>query len=183
MEVKSTIQECQICLLRSPPEKVKLLRPKWSAFYGLIHIYVRARVMHFTLGRNSIKTCGVWLGLSPFAVIVTTRISTFLVGDPNRPSFATTTGKGDNPNYDIDFFHLNSDPRKQCIFWFEQVLPVRHLLQSFHASHHKSVMSCRFVSWLLVSVWFRRVNKESTWISNPEIEHRYEKDSQCLKGA
>ena len=40
-------------------------------------------------------------GLSPFPVIVTTRIITFLVGDPYKPSFATITGKGDNSNYYI----------------------------------------------------------------------------------
>ena len=28
---------------------------------------------------------------------VTTRIITFLVGDPYKPSFATVTGRGDNP--------------------------------------------------------------------------------------
>ena len=37
--------------------------------------------------------------LAPFPVIVTTRIVTFLVGDPYKPSFATITGKGDNPRY------------------------------------------------------------------------------------
>ena len=30
---------------------------------------------------------------------VTTRIITFLVGDPYKPSFATVTGRGDNPKY------------------------------------------------------------------------------------
>ena len=31
--------------------------------------------------------------------MVTTRIITFLVGNPYKPSFATITGKGDNPIY------------------------------------------------------------------------------------
>ncbi len=39
------------------------------------------------------------IGLSPFPVSVTTRIITFLVGDPYKPSFATVTGRGDNPNH------------------------------------------------------------------------------------
>ena len=39
------------------------------------------------------------IGLSPFSVRVTTRIITFLVGDPYKPSFATVTGRGDNPSY------------------------------------------------------------------------------------
>ena len=38
----------------------------------------------------------VWsFGLSPLPVTVTTRIITFLVGDPYKPSFATGTGRGD----------------------------------------------------------------------------------------
>ncbi len=41
----------------------------------------------------------IYFGLSPFPVIVTTRILTFVVGDPYKPSFATITGKGDNPTY------------------------------------------------------------------------------------
>ncbi len=36
-------------------------------------------------------------GLSPLPVIVTTGIIIFLVGDPYKPSFATVTGRGDNP--------------------------------------------------------------------------------------
>ncbi len=39
------------------------------------------------------------IGLSPFSVIVTTRIVSCLVGNPYKPSFATITGKGDNPIY------------------------------------------------------------------------------------
>ena len=37
---------------------------------------------------------GLYLGLSPLPVTVTTRIITFLVGDPYKPSFATVTGRG-----------------------------------------------------------------------------------------
>ena len=50
-------------------------------------------IQHPTLKIN------LWIGLSPFPVIVTTRIITFLVGNPYKPSFATITGKGDNPTY------------------------------------------------------------------------------------
>ena len=39
------------------------------------------------------------IGLSPLPVTVTTRIITCLVGDPHKPSFATATGRGDNPIY------------------------------------------------------------------------------------
>ena len=39
------------------------------------------------------------IGLSPLPVTVTNGIITFLVGDPYKPSFATVTGRGDNPRY------------------------------------------------------------------------------------
>ena len=64
---------------------------------------------HFFVGRNVgpepivIQTCYKWslqVGpKSPFPVIVTTRIISCLVGNPYKPSFATITGKGDNPRY------------------------------------------------------------------------------------
>ena len=41
----------------------------------------------------------IYIGLSPLPVTVTTRVVMFLVGDPYKPSFATVTGRGDNPNY------------------------------------------------------------------------------------
>ena len=40
--------------------------------------------------------------LSPFPVTVTTRNIPFLVGDPYKPSFATVTGRGDNPMHSSD---------------------------------------------------------------------------------
>ena len=46
------------------------------------------------------RVCSLlYLGLSPLPVTVTTRIITFLVGDPYKPSFATVIGRGDNPSY------------------------------------------------------------------------------------
>ena len=39
----------------------------------------------------------IGLGLSPLPVTVNTRIVIFLVGDPYKPSFATVTGRGNNP--------------------------------------------------------------------------------------
>ena len=41
-------------------------------------------------------TNSIYLGLSPCPVTVTTRI---VEGDPYKPSFATVTGRGDNPKY------------------------------------------------------------------------------------
>ena len=43
--------------------------------------------------------CDIYLGLSPFPVVVTTGILTLLIGDPYRPSFATVTGKGHTSIY------------------------------------------------------------------------------------
>ena len=53
----------------------------------------------FFLGR-------VYLRSTPHPVTVTTRIITFLVGDPYKPSFATATGRGDNPRYIFKVFFL-----------------------------------------------------------------------------
>ena len=41
----------------------------------------------------------IYLGLSPLPVRVTTRIITFLVGNPYKPSFPLLLGRGDNPIY------------------------------------------------------------------------------------
>ncbi len=46
---------------------------------------------------HQVLICLPYVGLSPFPVIVTTRIISCLVGDSYKPSFATITGKGDNP--------------------------------------------------------------------------------------
>ncbi len=51
------------------------------------------------------------IGLSPVPVTVTTRIITFLVGDPYKPSFATVTGRGDNPTYQLVLFSAG----KNCL--------------------------------------------------------------------
>ena len=42
---------------------------------------------------------GVYLGCGPLTVTVTTRIITFLVGDPYKPSFITVTVRGPYPRY------------------------------------------------------------------------------------
>ena len=45
------------------------------------------------------------LGVSPLTVTVTTRIITFLVGDPYKPAFTTVTVRGPYPRY-IDVTNL-----------------------------------------------------------------------------
>ena len=51
----------------------------------------------FWLMMGSFFENGLLFGLSPWPATVTTRIILFLVGDPYKPSFATVTGRGDNP--------------------------------------------------------------------------------------
>ena len=55
------------------------------------------------------------IGMFPFPVIVTTRIISCLVGDSYKPSFATITGKGDNPRYLRIFFRSNRHKRVTSI--------------------------------------------------------------------
>ena len=55
-------------------------------------------------GRKIFGVCWVWFGLSPLPVRVTTRIITFLVGNPYKPSFATVTGWGVDPRYGWECF-------------------------------------------------------------------------------
>ena len=45
------------------------------------------------------KTVDVYIRSTPHPVTVTTRIITFLVGNPYKPSFATVTGRGVVPMY------------------------------------------------------------------------------------
>ena len=58
------------------------------SLHAVPKIFVHKRVLRIMI-----------IGLSPLPVIVTTRIVVFLVGDPYKPSFATVTGRGDNPMY------------------------------------------------------------------------------------
>ncbi len=43
----------------------------------------------------------IYFGYGPLTVTVTTRIITFLVGNPYKPSFATVTGWGVDPTYTV----------------------------------------------------------------------------------
>ena len=70
----------------------------------------RWQVMNCVWKRNqlSISICicmytVLYLRSTPHPVTVTTRIITFLVGNPYKPSFATVTGWGVDPNYIISF--------------------------------------------------------------------------------
>ena len=60
---------------------------------------VQSSVCLFVPDQKGKQKDAVVVGLSPCPVTVTTRIITCLVGNPYKPSFATVTGKGDNPRY------------------------------------------------------------------------------------
>ena len=51
-----------------------------------------------------------FIGLSPFPVIVTTRIVSCLVGDSYKASFTTITGKGDNPRHSLQILFKAGHP-------------------------------------------------------------------------
>ena len=57
------------------------------------------QVIQFVTQLDPLFICELYIGTTPHPVTVTTRIITFLVVNPYKPSFATVTGWGDNPNY------------------------------------------------------------------------------------
>ena len=65
----------------------------------IFYWYMISRHVHFIVT----VTCGVqvnlYIGLSPHPATATTRIITFLVGNPYKPSFVTVTGRGEYPTY------------------------------------------------------------------------------------
>ena len=59
--------------------------------------------MAHPLGRKGIFTyIDIYLWSTPHPLTVTTRIITFLVGNPYKPSFATVTGWGVDPTFTIN---------------------------------------------------------------------------------
>ena len=111
--------------------KVGRYRVLWFMFHD-------EKNTHHTKVTQKIK---LHLGLSPLpvtAVTVTTRIVNivmFLVGDPYKPSFATVTGRGDNPSYTPE---TNSKfaPKNWCLedkpFLLER--PISERILSFRGS-------------------------------------------------
>ncbi len=64
--------------------------------------------------RNAKETT-VCLGCGPLPVTVTTRIITFLIGNPYNPSFTTVTVRGPYPKYVFfNYFDLQSDNFHDC---------------------------------------------------------------------
>ena len=65
------------------------------------------------------KKPGISIGTTPHPVTVTTRIITFLVGNPYKPSFATVTGWGVDPTYPFIFGHdYRGPPHHLTSNWF-----------------------------------------------------------------
>ena len=69
------------------------------------------------------------LGVAPLPVTVTTRIITFLVGDPYKPSFPTVTGRGPYPRKSIQTSGIESSPSNKTAASF---------LGRTNCFHHKS---------------------------------------------
>ncbi len=79
----------------------------------------------------------LWLGLSPFPVIVTTRIITFLVGNPYKPSFPLLLGRGTTQimtDYSKKDFQKSLIEAKWGVHWFSEV--IHDLLCTFVSSRH-----------------------------------------------
>ena len=56
--------------------------------------------------KHAKKLSYLFIGLSPFPVIVTTRIITFLVGNPYKPSFPLLLGRGTTQSIHISYVCL-----------------------------------------------------------------------------
>ena len=104
--------------------------------------------------RGSKQRCGsiVHIGCGPLPVTVTTRIMTFLAGDPYKPSFPTVTGRGPHPMY-MSITHL-SDNRlvDSCLFiwwfcdlqWIFKWTNVKYVLSSY-------MLKQQIAYWLVVN--------------------------------
>ena len=60
-----------------------------------------------TRGEWSIQVYQIYVRSTPHPVTVATRIITFLVGNPYKPSFATVTGWGVDPKYTYAWYNVN----------------------------------------------------------------------------
>ena len=81
---------CAFLLPGKPPTKIPPI--------GSLHSMISSLSSHLFLGGGFLAI--PWV-VPPPRIPVTTRIITFLVGDPYKPSFATVSGRGDNPSYTI----------------------------------------------------------------------------------
>ena len=106
---------------------------------------------------------GMYLGLSPFAVVVTNRILTLLVGDPYKPSFATYW-EGRQPKWWTYFtlcdsmsrdrypkwlfLERNSPCRKPILFSICILIKISSMYSKVRKRKHKTWKSrCKGVWW------------------------------------
>ena len=76
--------------------------------------------------------CEFYLGLSLFPVTVTTRIIPFLVGNPYKPSFATVTGRGDNPSFTIQIkFPFRNHPKNLVDIINDEVVYIMYIICTY----------------------------------------------------
>ena len=118
-----------------PGESRNIIDSKVPA--GMGYVIVPWRVYLFV----SCWKSAVYLGCGPFPVTVTTRIATFLVGNPYKPSFTTVTGKGATPKV-YQQFHQSYHGHAQIGF------PRRSIRQ----------FPCRVVEYRLGSIESRRIS-------------------------
>ncbi len=91
---------------------------------------------------------------------VTTRTITFLVGDPYKPSFATVTGRGDNPIYTNTLKSLLRCWMIECWRYFMILLDV------FPSTFFWISFNLRFLTVRSSSI---TTPKEKTWIERQRI--------------
>ena len=75
---------------------------------------------------------------------VTTRIISFVVGNPYKPSFATVTGKGDNPRYEL--FPCSWVPAVGWVQWVG-------FIKTYHGPIRGMVKNCRDRSDFCSTKW------------------------------
>ena len=103
-----------------------------------------------------------YFGCGPFPVTVTTRIATFLVGNPYKPSFATVTGRGPHPRNTFLFF-----PHFSHIFLGAGAVGIFvHVGESYIAS---GLRGCGNQHCRCTSLHFATAMDESSWVVSPSI--------------
>ena len=118
-----------------------------------------------------------FIGLSPFPVIVTTRIVSCLVGDSYKPSFATITGKGDNPRHSLQILFkghpLLSLHTEISTGMARDIRCMPSTIQSGrpgsmdHMGIHEWFFFCEAnLTWWFSSWW---LNPSENWIISPRI--------------
>ena len=89
-----------------------------------------------------IYICVYSLGVAPFPVTVSTRIITFSVGDPYKPS-CTVTGRGPHPIYIIYIY----------IYWVSWIQSIQKSIEILHHFIFAAVLGIGyFITWRIIPV-------------------------------